>query len=280
MKRVACGLVVLLFAARPALAQSRPLVTEDPEVLSAGQMAVEAGVDYQHGLFYPASGLTGNLWRVGTFGIDFGVSSIAEIQVSGGIQNYLSVTNRQTAPLSYQLTFTGNTTHDFEDAVIGAKIRFLHETAGRPSLAIRFFTRLPNANNESGLGLDTTDFNFNFLMGKTVQSVRFVGNAGFGILGDPVDGNVQNDVFNYGFSAARAVKQGVELVGEINGHLNSRHGAPPPGTESRSTVRLGGRITKGNVRVDAAVLLGVTERDPSWGFSTGLTWVFHAFDVK
>ena len=73
----AIGCVAIM--ARPALAQSRPLATEDPEVLSAGQMAVEAGVDYDKSIFYPASGLQGNLWRVGTFGLDFGVSSMAEI---------------------------------------------------------------------------------------------------------------------------------------------------------------------------------------------------------
>ena len=51
------GLAVLAMMARPAFAQSRPLATEDPETISAGQMAVEGGVDYQHSISYPASGL-------------------------------------------------------------------------------------------------------------------------------------------------------------------------------------------------------------------------------
>jgi hypothetical protein len=34
------------------------------------------------------------------------------------------------------------------------------------------------------------------------------------------------------------------------------------------------------VRVDGALLLGVTERDPSWGFTAGVTWVFRAFEVQ
>ena len=178
------------------------------------------------------------------------------------------------------LTVTGTRTHDFEDGIIGAKIKIASETASRPAVGIRFATRLPNASNESGLGLDTFDFDFTVLAAKTVQSVRIVGNLGFGILGDPVRGDNQNDVLLYGISAARAVRQGVEIVAEINGRANTRGHTPPVGTESRSMVRLGSRYTRGPVRVDAALLLGVTERDPSWGFSTGLTWVFNAFHVK
>lgn len=278
-RHLAIAVLVLLCCGSHALAQSRPLATEDPETIGAGQVLIEGGYDYQYRAFYPASGLTGNLSRVGTFGVNFGVSSIAEIQLKGGLQDWLSITNRAPAPLSSMLTVTGTTTRDFEDAVIGAKVRFAGETASRPSVAVKFSTRLPNTGNESGLGLDTTDFNFGFLIGKTVQSVRFVGNLGFGILGDPVRGDEQNDVLNYGVSAARAVATGVELVADLNGRISTRNGTPPVGTESRSMVRLGARFTHGPVRIDGAFMIGVTKNDPQWGFSTGFTWVFKAFTV-
>jgi hypothetical protein len=32
--------------------------------------------------------------------------------------------------------------------------------------------------------------------------------------------------------------------------------------------------------VDGGFLIGLTDRDPSWGFSGGVTWVFKAFEVK
>ena len=112
------------------------------------------------------------------------------------------------------------------------------------------------------------------LIGKTVQSVRLVGNAGLGILGEPTNGNSQNDVFTYGVSFARAVREGVEIVGEINGRLDTREGDPPPGTESRGAFRVGGRVTRGTVRVDSAIILGLTSRDTSFGFTAGFTWVF------
>lgn len=264
-----------------AAAQSRPLVTEDPEVVGAGQMLIEAGIDRQQGVTYPASGLQGNLWRIGTFGFSFGVSSIAEIQIDGGVRDRLLITNRLAdAPLAYMLTVGANTsTSDFEDAVVGAKIRVLSETTGRPAIALKFSTRLPNAQNETGLGLDTTDFMFSALVGKTVQSIRVVGNVGFGILGDPVRGDRQNDVLLYGVSMARAIRDGVEVVAELNGRANTRSNTPPIGTESHSVMRVGSRFTRGPVRFDGALLIGVTERDPSWGVTAGFTWVFKAFTV-
>jgi hypothetical protein len=114
---------------------------------------------------------------------------------------------------------------------------------------------------------------------KTVQSVRVVGNFGFGILADATRGDRQNDVVDYGLSVARAVAPGIEVVGELNGRLNTRDGVPPIATDSRSVMRVGSRFTRGPVRVDGALLIGVTEEDPTWGFTTGLTWVFKAFNV-
>jgi hypothetical protein len=44
-------------------------------------------------------------------------------------------------------------------------------------------------------------------------------------------------------------------------------------------VRVGSRFTRGPVRLDGALLLGITEKDPTWGVSAGLTWVFNAFRI-
>jgi hypothetical protein len=114
------------------------------------------------------------------------------------------------------------------------------------------------------------------MVGKTVQSVRLVGNAGIGILAEPLDATSQNDVFTYGASFARALPHGVEIVGEINGRLNIRDDDAPIGTESRGAFRIGARVTHGAVRVDGGIILGTTSRDTSFGFMGGLTWVIRA----
>lgn len=282
MKRVFVAAAVaacMVSGAGVAAAQQRPLVTEDPETVGSGLVLIEGGLDLQREVFFPASGLQGNLLRLPTLGVSFGLSSIAELQIDGGIYQRLTVTDRRAAPLMGQLDFTGDSTSDVEDITVATKIRFLSEAAGRPAVAVRLATRLPNAGNESGLGLDTFDFYVTALIGKTVQSIRFVGNAGLGILADPTRGDFQNDVFTYGFSLARAVKQGVEVVGEINGRLNVADEVPPPGTETRGTMRLGGRFTHNTVRVDGGLIIGMTSRDPSIGFTAGFTWVFRGFTV-
>jgi hypothetical protein len=255
-------------------------VTQDPEVVGAGNVLIEGGFDYQHDVLFPTSGLQGNLIKVPTLGVSFGLSSIAELRIDGGLHNGLSITNRVGGPLADMTDFTGDHTSDIEDITVSTKVRVLSEQPGRPAIGLRFATKLPNAGNESGLGTDTTDFHFQGLIGKTVQSIRIVGNVGLGILGDPTRGDNQNDVLDLGLSVARAVAEGVEVVGEVNGRKSTRGGTPPAGTESRGMMRLGGRITRGTVRLDAGLLIGLTSRDPSFGFTAGATWVFHGFDVK
>jgi hypothetical protein len=282
MRRLTAALftsLALVLVPRPGFAQQRPLVTEDPETIGAGRILVEGGIDYAKDQPYPVSGLEGDLLRVPTIGISFGLSSIAELQIDGGLYNHLSITARHQAPLSGLVTATGDSTSDVEDAVVATKIRIFSETPGRPAVGLRFATKLPNASNESGLGLDTTDFYISALVAKTVQSIRVVGNLGVGILTDPTAGNRQNDVLTYGLSFARAITQAAELVGEINGRASTRNGDPIPGTESRSTFKLGGRYTHSMLRFDGAVFIGLTTADPTIGVTAGFTYVFNAFKV-
>jgi hypothetical protein len=274
-----CGVVALCALAAPALAQQRPLVTEDPEPIGAGRVLIEGGFDLAHDYQNPVSGLKGNLITIPTIGISIGLSSIAEFQIDGGIYNGLSITSRNpNAPLASLLTVTGDSTHDVSNAVLGTKIRILSEGASRPAIGIRFATKLPNASNEKGIDLDTTDVSGALLIAKTVQSIRVVGNLGAAILTNPTSGVGQNDVLLYGLSFARAITQPTEIVGEFNGRVSTRS-EPFPGTETRGILKIGGRYTNGPVRFDAAVFFGLTTIDPTIGFTAGFTYVFNAFTV-
>jgi hypothetical protein len=272
-----CALLCLPWA---VAAQQRPLITEDAETIGAGRILVEAGFDVGRGYEFPASGLEGNLLRIPLVGVSIGISSIAEIQVDGGFYNRLAITDRNPdAPLAGMVTAIGDETSSVQDVTIGTKVRLVREGETAPSFGLRFATKLPNASNESGLGLDTTDFFISLLGAKTIEQVRVVGNLGLGILADPTRGDRQNDVLTYGLSIARAFTDAAEVVGEVNGHVDTREGAPPPGTESRSLLRLGARYTLGGWRGDAAVLIGLTGRDPGLGFTAGFTYVFDAFTI-
>ena len=278
--RLELAVLVSVLLVTPAFAQQRPLVTEDPETIGAGRILIEGGFDFAHDQQYPVSGLKGDLVRVPTLGFSFGLSSIAELQIDGGLFNRLSIGSRNaTAPLASQLTATGSSTSDVEDTIVATKIRVFPETGNRPAFGIRFATKLPNASNESGLGLDTADFFASILAAKTVQSIRLVGNVGVGILTDPTFGSRQNDVVTYGVSFARALTSQAELVGELNGRGNTRTGGPLPGTESRGIMKFGGRYTRGTLRFDGGFFFGLTTVDPTIGFTLGFTYVFNAFKV-
>jgi hypothetical protein len=253
-------------------------VTEDPEPIGSGRVLIEGGVDFAHDQQYPASGLEGNLWRMPTLGVSIGISSIAELQIDGGF-NRLTIDKRTPAALADLLTVTGNSTHDVEDLVVATKIRLLAEGGKHPAFGLRLATRLPNAENESGLGLDTTDFYVSLLGAKTVRSIRVVGNVGLGILPDPVEGHRQNDVLTYGASFARALTDRAEVVGEVNGRASTRSGTAFPGTETRGLLNVGARYTRSAVRLDTAVFFGLTTVDPTIGFTAGFTYVFNAFQI-
>jgi hypothetical protein len=269
VRKVAILALVLLPAS--AVAQQRPLITEDPETIGAGRVLIEGGFNYERDVMFPVSGLEGNRLSVPTVGVSIGLSSIAEIQIDGGFYQRLSITDRDpTAPLASLLTFTDDDTSDVEDIVLATKVRIVSETSGRPAFGLRFATKLPNASNEDGLGTDLTDFYASLLVGKTVQAVRVVGNAGVAILGDPTSPvPAQNDLMTFGVSVARAMTTAAEVVAELNGRLNLANGDPDPGAENRAVMRIG----------DAGVILGLTSRDPAFGITGGFTWVLNAFRI-
>lgn len=276
--RAGVVLALLIWPASLA-AQQRPLVTEDPESVGSGLVLLEAGFDYQRDQHFPVSGLTGHLRSLPRFGVSIGVSPIAEVQIDNLSYDTLRITGRRTAPLSGLLRISGDDTSSWSDTVVGAKTRLVSEGGARPGVALRFATKLPNAGNEEGIGLDTMDFYNSLLIGKTIRSLRVVGNFGFGILSDPTRGDRQNDVLTYGLSFARAFAEGAEIVGEVNGRTNTRRGTAPPGTDDSSYARFGARFTRGLVRLDAALVAGLGPRDAGFGVTTGLTWVFRALDL-
>ena len=271
-------LMVLLLAASAA-AQQRPLLTEDPESIGAGLILIEGGFDYAWEQPYPVSGLRGDRLRAPVLGVSFGVSPIAEVQIDGLSYQRLRVTERTNAPLSGLLRVRGDAVQDMDDIVIGTKVRVIPESDLSPSFALRFATRLPNAGNESGLGVDAMAFYNALLVGKSIGAARIVANVGLGILSDPLRGDRQNDVLLYGVSVTRALNPFTELVAEVSGHANTRRGAPPPGTDTSGYVRAGVRYRFGPLRLDGAVISGLTNRDGKLGLTAGFTWLFPGLPV-
>jgi hypothetical protein len=268
------ALLAFLALATVADAQQRPLATEDPDPIGAGRWVVEVGGDWTADRSYPASGLTGDLLRLPVVGVRVGLGAVGELQVDGGFYNRLAITDREDAPLTSDLDFTGDATCDVEDLVVATKVRVSAESPRWPALGVRFATRLPNANSGSGLGLDTMDFLATLLAARSVQAFRVAANAGLGILGDPMHPGSQNDVVLAAASVARPLTARMEFVSEIEGRIHIRHKDATPGTGSRGAVRVGGRYLVGAARFDLAVIAGLTSSDGDWGITAGYSRVF------
>ena len=101
-----------------------------------------------------------------------------------------------------------------EDLIVATKIRLSAEGPSRPAVGLRFGTKLPIASPDAGVGLGTTVFFASFLVGKTVQSVRTVGNAALIVLGNPETPGDSATKLGFGFSVARALTNEFEVVGE------------------------------------------------------------------
>ncbi|MGE0132637.1 MAG: hypothetical protein AB7U82_31545 [Blastocatellales bacterium] len=275
---MACVVAFLTLVSFPALAQQRPLITEDVEIVKPGSVRFEAGFDFLQDKNYPVSGLNGDLTKLGVVSLTFGLAPNVEVETGGVIRNFLSV-NRQYRPsvVNLQLSQGANSTHDNGDFYLATKIKLRNETRRAPAVGFRFGAELPNSNQSRGIGLNQTNFFVTALAAKSFGRVRVTGNLGLGILSSPIDasGNIspftQNDVTLYGLAASYRYNERVTLVGEINGRYSTRKNAPL-GTESDGAARIGARIRAAGLMWDVAGVRGLYRNSERSGVTFGVSY--------
>jgi hypothetical protein len=255
----------------PLRAQPWPFRTEDPALVARGAVAARLGVEVGVDREYPLSGLSGTVVRLPA-ALRFGLGR-AELAVDGGYE-FLSIDDFAPAPLDSMLDVSGERTHDVIDPVIGMKVRIVDESPAFPAWSFRVATRLPAAGNESGLGLDTTDFWLWLLAGKSIGPARIAANLGAGVLGIPTRGDRQNDVWGYGLSVTAPLLPGWEAGAEVQGSVDVR-GDTPVGTEERGEARLGLRRASRRFALDGAIIVGLHAPDPDLGAAIGVSATFH-----
>jgi hypothetical protein len=256
----------------------RPLVTVDPLLAAPGWLVVETGASFSRDREMPAVGLRGDVLRVPELTLRLSVAERVELRIDTGYE-VLLVRDRREAPLSAELDYDGESSSDIRDPVVSTLVRVRAETATVPALGVRLATRLPVASNQSGLGLDTTDFFASLLAAKSAGSFRWIANLGLGILEVPTAVTSQNDVLTYGLSVSRRMGERLTLAAGIDGHVDVS-GQVHPGTEDTSVFRVGGRLGSGGSSYDAALLVGLADVDPSIGISIGVTRAFRVFDGR
>ena len=243
-------------------AQQRPLLTEDPRLLSDGALVTELGFSYLDRVRFPLSGLEGNELSAFDAGLNFGLGPRAEFQMRWIGQNFLWVHSGGSGRRN-----------DWGDVSLSTKIRLLDERPGRPIVSFRPTIVLPNSNDTKGIGTDSTQFFGTILLGKSIGRAFVFGNAGLGILTDTVQVRSQQDVFTYGLAVALPITQRLSLLSEWTGQENAQD-LPSPGGEDRGQVRLGFQVRAAGIRWDAAATAGLTRFDPRAGLVFGLTKEF------
>ncbi|HVF51508.1 MAG TPA: hypothetical protein VNA19_15580 [Pyrinomonadaceae bacterium] len=275
--RACCAILLVVGACGAARAQQRPLITEDVDVLAPGTLRVEAGIDFLQDAKFPASGLTGDLTRIGVIGINVGLSPNVEFQIEGVAQNFLSINSASPNP---PIPRTGiaagdNSTNDFGDFRLSTKIKLRNETRRGPSLGFRFGVELPNSSEGRGIGINQTNAFGTILFGKKFGRngrLNTFGNLGIGIFAAPTESFTQNDMLLYGFAGILRLNKQLNLAGEINGRANTRSGRAPLGTEPHSEARLGLQVKASGLRFDFAGIAGLTNFSPRSGVTFGVTY--------
>lgn len=271
--------VVLLIGASPVMAQQRPLETQEPAILPPGTVSMQLGFDFLQNAKFPLSGLRGDLTSLGVIGIYTGLGDIVEFQMQGTVYNSLSINQRSTSPLNLTLNSGGTATSDFGDLSLSTKILLVSEKKHFPALAFRPTVQLPNAAAAKGLGLDSTQFYGTLLAGKHLGKLNAFANAGLGILSNPVEAGVQNDVIVYGLGGIYPVTPAINLASEVYGRWSTREQGAPLGTESQSLFRFGVQIKGLGFRWDIAGVAGLAEKSPHSGITFGVTKELRAFRI-
>ena len=275
MSRLVFILALLMCCAAAVSGQQRPLITEDVDIIPAGSIRIEGGIDFMQGARYTVSGLNGDLTRVGVIGVSFGMGPNVEFQIEGVAQNYLSINSRGPSAIPLELTPGAISTNDTGDFTLAAKFKLRNETRRGPSLGFRFGVQLPNSNEARGIGLNQTNAFGSILIGKKFgQDGRFntFGNLGIAILTAPTELFTQNDVLTYGVAGIFRLNKQFSVAGEVNGRTNTRPGNGPLGTESQAEARLGMQIRASGLRFDFAGIKGLTSFSPNSGFTVGVTY--------
>jgi hypothetical protein len=278
MYRTATSFLLIVLAYAAGFAQQRPLLTDDIDITPSGAVELGVGIEFQQDAKFPLSGLRGDLTRVGDIRIRTGLAPNVELQIEGTLQNFLAINSR--SPAATPLNVRDNSTNDFEDFTVSAKVKLRSETKHFPALGMKFGFQMPNTDQANGIGTNQINIFSKVIAQKRFGSVKngtsrlnVFGNLGLGIMTAPIERFTQNDVLLYGLAGIYRVAEYVNLVSEVNGRVSTRSGNAPLGTESLGQFRIGAQVKTSGLRFDAAGLFGLTKFSPRTGIIFGVTYL-------
>jgi hypothetical protein len=258
MKHRAGWTVAFLVAVAPlsALAQTRPLLTENAQAVPAGTLVVETGIDFM--------GSEPNF-----------MTDRSRDRLNGpAIRVVYSPADTVEFDLEWVAFVNAIDDEDFGDATdygdvsLRAKLGLVRSASESFVLATRFGVTLPQTSAERGLGPNTLRTSTDLLLSWRASSWMLHANAGLAIQDQVGGASAQCDFLAYGLAVEKSLSTRVTLVGELAGFL----GNGKPGTDARSETRFGIRLDLGGMRLDAAARRGLAHADGKWGATVGATW--------
>jgi len=258
--RAALAALLAAGLAAPALAQTRPLLTEEAMTAPAGRIVLEAGADAIRAEPNFLTGRARDRYDLPVLRLVF--------SPAGNVEMDLEWVGRVVARKDPDF----GSVSDWGDVTLRAKWRLVEEAAGRPAVAARFAITLPETSFGNGLGPNALRMAAQMLLTKRAGGIVLHANAGLGLFDEVLRPHEQRDFLVYGLAAERGLTRSAALVAEVAG----RRGKGSPGAEERAEARAGVRLGRGRLRVDAAVRRGLADADGTWGLTAGFTWVMRA----
>jgi hypothetical protein len=264
VRGLALGCALLAVGAGPALAQTRPLLTEPAVTAPAGTLVVETGFDVIADEPSYVTGVKRTRWDGPLLRLVYSPARNVELDLEwvarvgawgeegrGDIQS-----------------------SDWGDVTLRAKWRIVEGGAGRPTVGARFGVVLPETSYEDvsfnplGLGPNTLRAYVEGLLTQPVGRGRVHVNAGLFLHDEVNRGHDQKDFVSYGLAFEWPATGRLTLLAEVAG----RAGTGEPGAEVRSEARAGLRFGGGRLKWDAALRRGIATADGTWGVTAGLAW--------
>ena len=251
-------IVLMLLASAPtlALAQTRPLLTEEAATAPAGTLVLEAGGDFSRNEPNFLTGRERDRWDAPVMRLVYSPARTVELDLEW-VGRVGVLDDPDFGSVS-----------DFGDVTLRAKVSFMEEDRQAPGLAARFTVTLPETSFGNGLGPNALRMSAQVLVSKTFGGTAVHANAGLAIHDEVLRPHEQRDFFAYGVAVVRPVGARVSIVAEVAG----RAGKGAPGAEERAEARAGLRLGRGRIRWDAALRRGLAAADGTWGITAGLAW--------
>jgi hypothetical protein len=254
-------------------AQQTPLSIEPASLIEPGYAQTDIGISYLHNQSFPLSGLTGNLYKVGNIRFSMSLSEYVELQTEGTLLDLLYVQSRKPA-FNSSFASTNNPTGDIGDFSLWTKFSILREYRSGVALSVKFGVQLPNASNESGLGIDEMNFYSSFLIEKHIGGL-LIANVGLGILSDPTKVGSQHDVCMYGIRYVLPIGGSTFAIAQYAG----RAGHSGVGVNGLRSWKTGIEQSFGDIAVRVSAIKNNSIDDKAMGVECMMMYLFHAVEI-